>query len=106
MKELKQIKKLLRIEKKVCIFVKNVASNAKGKTEKVIVVVTLAGLVCFSNFQSAEAIGCSMVMRPTSVVTVQQNSKDRYEMKFAQKVSPKLDKITKKNYEYFKKYNI
>ena len=42
-------KEIFQNRKKVCIFVKNVASNAKGKTRKVIVVSILGGSLWFSS---------------------------------------------------------
>jgi hypothetical protein len=76
----------------VCIVVKTLASNAKDKTKRVIVVITLVSVFWFSNLESAEAIGLSMP--PTPVVKVQPNYKDTYETKVAPTASPKLDKIT------------
>ena len=72
--------------------VRNLASNAKDKTRKVIVVILLGGALYFSNVQPSEAIYLSMPAAP--VVRVQPNYKDTYEMKVAPTVSPKLDKIT------------
>ena len=81
-----------RNREKVCIVVKTLASNAKDKTKKVIVVILLGGVLYFSNVQPSEAIGLSMP--PAPVVRVQPNYKDTYEMEVAPTVSPKLDKIT------------
>ena len=81
-----------RNREKVCIVVKNLTSNAKDKTKKVIVVILLGGALYFSNVQPSEAIGLSMP--PAPMIRVQPNYKDTYEMKVASTVSPKLDKIT------------
>lgn len=81
-----------RNREKVCIVVKTLASNAKDKTKKVIVVILLGGALYFSNVQPSEAIGLYMPLGP--VVRVQPNYKDTYEMEVAPTVSPKLDKIT------------
>ena len=75
----------------VCIVVKTLASNAKDKTKKVIVVILLGGALYFSNVQPSEAIGLSLP--PTPVVKVQPKYKHRYEMKVAPTVNPHLDKI-------------
>ena len=75
----------------VCIFVRSLASNAKDKTRKVIVVSILGGALWFSNVQPSEAMGLSIA--PTPVVKVQPNYKHTYEMKVAPTVSPRLDKI-------------
>lgn len=55
-----------RNREKVCIVVKTLASNAKDKTKKVIVVILLGGALYFSNVQPSEAIGLSMA--PGTVV--------------------------------------
>ena len=75
----------------VFFFVRNLASNAKDKTRKVIVVIILGGALYFSNVQPSEAIGLSLP--PTPVVKVQPKYKHRYEMKVAPTVNPHLDKI-------------
>lgn len=85
-------RQVCRNREKVCIVVKTLASNAKDKTKKVIVVILLGGALYFSNVQPSEAIG--LYMPPGPVVRVQPNYKDTYEMKVAPTVSPKLDKIT------------
>ena len=85
-------KKVSRNRKKVCIVVKTLASNAKDKIKKVSVVIILGGAVYFSNVESSEAIGLSMP--PSPIVRLQPNYKDRYKIKVAPTVSPKLDKIT------------
>ncbi len=77
----------------VCIVVKTLASNAKDKTKKVIVVILLGGALYFSNVQPSEAIGLSLP--PSQIVRVHKPSYDcRSEIKIAKIVSPKLDKIT------------
>lgn len=77
----------------VCIVVKTLASNAKDKTKKVIVLILLGGALYFSNVQPSEAIGLSLP--PSQIVRVHKPSYDyRSEIKIAKIVSPKLDKIT------------
>jgi len=44
----------------VFFFVRNLASNAKDKTRKVIVVILVGGALYFSNVQPSKAIGLSM----------------------------------------------
>ena len=86
-------KEIVKNRKKVCIFVRNVASNAKGKTKKVIVVSILVVALYFNNVPASSAIG--LPMRPVPVVRVHKPSYDyRSKIKVAQAVSPKLDKIT------------
>ena len=53
----------------VFFFVRNLASNAKDKTRKVIVVILLGGALYFSNVQPSEAIGLSVP--PAPVIRVQ-----------------------------------
>ena len=53
----------------VFFFVRNLASNAKDKTKKVIVVIISGGAVYFSNVEPSEAIG--LPMAPAPVVRVQ-----------------------------------
>ena len=84
-----------RNREKVCIVVKTLASNAKDKTKKVIVVILLGGALYFSNVQPSEAIGLSMPPAPVVInIIVQPNYKDTYEIKVAPTICPKLDKIT------------
>lgn len=81
-----------RNREEVCIVVKTLASNAKDKIKKVIVVILLGGALYFIDVQPSDAIGLSLPIGP--VVIVQPNYKDTYEMEVAPTVSPKLDKIT------------
>ena len=53
-----------RNREKVRIVVKTLASNAKDKTKKVIVVILLGGALYFSNVQPSEAMGLSMPLAP------------------------------------------
>ena len=57
-----------RNREKVCMVVKTLASNVKGKTKKVIVVILLGGTLYFSNVQPSEAIGLSMPSTPVVIV--------------------------------------
>jgi hypothetical protein len=41
----------------VCIFVRNIPSNVKDKTKRLIIVISLATVVWFSGLESVEAIG-------------------------------------------------
>jgi len=47
--------------------------NLKGKSKRIVVVISLATVVWFSNLESVSAIG--LAMPPTPVVRVQPNSK-------------------------------
>jgi hypothetical protein len=61
-------KQVSKTRETVCIFVRNLASNAKDKTRKVIVVSILGGALWFSNVQPSEAMGLSIA--PTPVVRI------------------------------------
>ena len=84
--------RLVLITDSSVVFVKNVTLNVKTKSKRIVVVSILGGALYFSNVKPSEAIGLSMP--PVTVVRVQPNYKDTYEMKVAPTVSPKLDKIT------------
>ena len=75
------------------VFIKNVTLNLKTKSKRIVVVISLATVVCFSNVESVSAIG--LPMPPTPVVRVDKPSYDYgSKIKVAPAVSPKLDKIT------------
>lgn len=84
--------KLVLITDSTVQLIKNLPSNAKYKTKRVILVITLASGFWFSNLESAEAMGSSLP--PSQIVRVHKTSYDyRSEIKIAKTVSPKLDKI-------------
>ena len=64
---------------KVYIFVRNLPSNGKDKTKKVIIVSVLGVALCFSNVQSSEAMGLSIPLAP--VVRVQPSYEDTFELR-------------------------
>ena len=53
-------RQIVKNRETVCFFVRNLASNAKDKTRKGIVVIILGGAVYSNNVQPSEAIGLSM----------------------------------------------
>nr|YP_010283133.1 hypothetical protein MKU15_pgp058 [Nitzschia traheaformis]ULD15897.1 hypothetical protein [Nitzschia traheaformis] len=80
---------------KVCIVVKTLASNAKYKTKKIIVVIILGGALYFSNVQASEAIGLSMPAAP--VVRVQPSYQYDSKIQIAKVIPRKKDLIIYKS---------
>ena len=72
---------LVLITESTVLLIKNLSLNIKDKSKRIVVVISFATVVWFSNLESAEAIGFSMP--PTPVVRVQPNYKDTYEIKVA-----------------------
>jgi hypothetical protein len=79
----------------VCIVVKTLASNAKNKTKKIIVVILLGGAIYFSNVQPSEAIGLSMP--PAPVVRVQPSYQYDSKVQIAKVIPRKKDLIVYKS---------
>ena len=80
---------------RVCIFVRNVASNAKDKTRKVIVVSILGGALWFSNVQPSEAMGLSIA--PTPVVRIRPSYQHDSKVQIAKIIRIKKDLIVYKS---------
>jgi len=51
-----------------CIFVKNIPSNVKGKTKKIIIIIFVGTAILLSKSESVEAIG--MIIRPQQTVVM------------------------------------
>ena len=79
----------------VFFFVTNLASNAKDKTRKVIVVIILGGALYFSNVQPSEAIG--LTMPPAPVVRVQPSYQYDSNVQIAKVIPRKKDLIVYKS---------
>lgn len=79
----------------VFFFVRNLASNAKDKTRKGIVVIILGGTLYFSNLQPSEAIG--LTMPPAPVVRVQPSYQYDSNVKIAKVIPRKKDLIVFKS---------
>lgn len=91
--------KLVLITDSNVVFVKNVTLNLNGKTKRIVVVVSLATVVWFSNLESVSAMGLPMPSAP--VVRVQPNFEDSLKNPDIGKlVLPKPDRII---YKYFSK---
>lgn len=83
-------KQVSRNREKVCLVVKILASSAKDKTKKVIVVSLLAGAIYFSNVQASEAIGLSLP--PAPVLRVQPSYQHDSKIQIA-RVIPRRDDL-------------
>ena len=85
--------RLVLITDSSVVFVKNVTLNLKTKSKRIVVVISLATVVCFSNVESISAIG--LPIPPVTVVRVHKPSYDYgSKIKVAPAVSRKLDKIS------------
>ena len=83
----------------VCRFVINIPYNVKDKSKRLIIVISLATLVCFSVLESTHAIG--LPMPPAPVVRVQPSFEDSLKNPdIAKLIPPKPDRIS---YKYFSK---
>ena len=83
----------------VCIFVRNIPSNVKDKTKRLIIVISLATVVWFSDLESVQAIG--LLMPPAPVVRVQPSFEHSLKKpEIAKQVPRKPDRIS---YKYFSK---
>ena len=76
---------------KVFFFVKNLASNAKNKTKKIIIVIIVGGIVYLTNVPPSEAIGLNI--KPAIMVRVHQPDS---KVQIAKVIPRKKDLIEKK----------
>ena len=96
MKEIIEIdRQIAKNRETVFFFVRNLASNAKDKTRKVIVVIILGGALYFSNVQPSEAIG--LTMPPAPVVRVQPSYQYDSNVQIAKVIPRKKDLIVYKS---------
>jgi len=93
---------LVRIDGEVCknrkavfIFARNIPSNVKSKTKRIILVISFSMGVWFINLESAEAIGLNMP--PPAIVRVQPIYQNDYKVKIAKVIPRKKDRITYKS---------
>ena len=94
--EIKEIdKQISKNRETVFFFVRNLASNAKDKTRKVIVVIILGGALYFSDVPPSEAIG--LTMPPDPVVRVQPSYQYDYNVQIAKVIPRKKDLIVYKS---------
>lgn len=73
------------------LLIRNLSFNLKGKSKRIVVVISLATVVLFSNLESVLAIGLQMPATP--VVRVYPSYKRQYQIEIAPTVNPRLDKI-------------
>lgn len=73
------------------LLIRNLSFNLKGKSKRIVVVISLATVVLFSNLESVSAIGLQMPATP--VVRVYPSYKRQYQIEIAPTVNPRLDKI-------------
>ena len=90
-------RKVSRNRETVCIVVKNLASNAKDKTNKVIVGILFGGAIYFSNVQSSDAIGMPVLPAPVQVERVQSNYQYDSKVQIAKVIPRKKDRIVYKS---------
>jgi hypothetical protein len=88
-------KRVAKNRETVCFFVRNLASNAKNKTRKVIVVIILGGALYFNNVQPSEAIG--LPMPPAPVVRVHPSYQYESNVQIAKVTPRKKDLIVYKS---------
>lgn len=93
-------KSVFENQETLCRFVTNIpsnVSNVKDKTKRLIIVISLGTLVCFSGLESVDAIGLPML--PAPVVRVQPSFEDSLKKPEITKLIPrKSDRIS---YKYF-----
>nr|YP_010472244.1 hypothetical protein NDC64_pgp099 [Navicula tsukamotoi]UVG41709.1 hypothetical protein [Navicula tsukamotoi] len=85
-------KQVAKSRETVFFFVRNLASNARNKTKKVIVVVLLGGALYFSNVQPSQAIGLSMPPA-TTMIRVEPSYQDHSKVQIASVITRKQDLV-------------
>jgi hypothetical protein len=90
---------LVSITKSNVLLIRNISLNLKGKSKRIVVVISLITVIWFSDLKSVEAIGLSMP--PTPVVIVQASLEHSLKKPAITKLVPlKPDRIS---YKYFSK---
>ncbi len=79
----------------VCIFVRDIRCNVKDKTKRLIIVISLATVIWFSNSESVEAIGLSIP--PAPVIRVRPIYQHNSKVKRAKLIARKKDLIAYKS---------
>ena len=64
MKDTNDVIKLVLIEDSIVLLIRNIPLNIKGKSKRVVVVISLIMIVWFNNLKSVSAIGLSMPHAP------------------------------------------
>jgi len=77
------------------LLIRNFSLNLKNKSKKIVVVIFLATVVCFSNVESVSAIG--LALPPTPVIRVQPSSQHDSKVQIAKVIPRKKDLIVYKS---------
>lgn len=86
---------LVLITKSTVLLIRNLSLNLKGKSKRIVIVISLATVVWFSNLESVSAIG--LLMLPTSVVIVQPSYQHDSKVQIAKVIPRKKDLIVYKS---------
>lgn len=87
--------KLVLITESTILLIRNLSLNLKGKSKRIVVVISLGTVVCFSNLESVSAIG--LALPPTPVVIVQPSSQHDSKVQIAKVIRRKKDLIVYKS---------
>ncbi len=87
--------KLVLITDSTVLLIRNLSLNLKGKSKRIVVVISLATVVWFSNLESVSAIG--LPMPPAPVVRVQPSYQYDSNVQIAKVISRKKDLIVYKS---------
>ncbi len=86
--------KLVLITDSTVLLIRNLSLNLKGKSKRIVVVISLATVVWFSNLESVSAI--DLTFPPTPVVILQPSSQPDSEVQIAKVIPRKKDLIVYK----------
>jgi len=86
---------LVLITKSTVLLIRNLSLNLKDKSKRIVVVISLATVIWFSNLESVEAIGLSMPT--TAVVRVQPSYQYDSKVQIAKVIPIKKDRIVYKS---------
>ena len=86
---------LVLITESTIILIRNLSLNLKGKSKRIVVVISLATVVWFSNLESVSAIG--LPMPPPPVVRVQPSYQHDSKVQIAKVIPRKKDRIVYKS---------
>ena len=87
--------KLVLITDSTVLLIRNLSLNLKGKSKRIVVVISLATVVWFSNLESVSAI--DLTLPPTPVVILQPSSQPDSEVQIAKVITRKKDLIVYKS---------
>ncbi len=87
--------KLVSFPNSTLLLIRNLSLNLKGKSKRIVVVISLATVVWFSNLESVSAIG--LPMPPPPVVRVQASYQHDSKVQIAKVIPIKKDRIVYKS---------